>query len=252
MRLVRLLLVGVAPLFFSSCVILFNHPVNRFDSPEALGERWKAHFDAGLGGSNSVILTPNTDTTPVSSVSPSFERDDALTRLQFGLGILERLDFDIKGSLSSKEPVIVQAKYQLLGEPRAHAADGNFALAVTAGLGLMRGSGSGESTSTSPTRYDLHGSGVDAALIAGYRFNSAVSIYGGGFFTAFGYSGSQTLSTGTVSPFDGSSQQLGGNLGVDFGFERVRFKLEGAEGSVSAGGRSAQEPYLGLLGSFFL
>ncbi|HUP56116.1 MAG TPA: hypothetical protein VM598_01600 [Bdellovibrionota bacterium] len=244
------LLVTVAALAISGsgCVILFNMPANRFVSPESQEDFGHGHVDLGVGGSEQVVLSPNSETVFANTTSPAMIRANAQSRFAAEFGVIERLDVSLRGSFASNEPAFIEGKYQLIGPSRQKADAGDFSLAGTLAYGGFNGTGDPSDT---PAIYKIRVGAIDTALIGGFRAAKPVLIYGGYFYTLFLYSGDQTLTSTAAQSFDGDAHRSGLNLGVELGEDAFRVKLEIAQSWATAEQGSASRPYFGVVGAFY-
>jgi hypothetical protein len=155
------------------------------------------------------------------------------------LGIFRDLDLSLK--LARDAPTLFQVKYQILGKPELETEKGNFALAVTAAIGALQGTGSASNALTGlSAKYDLGSTTYDLALIAGYRLHEVFMVYGGPFVTFTSYSGRVDQTTTGVStfPYSGTAGQSGFNLGLQVDSTAVYFRLEEAWAAAHAGSAS--------------
>ena len=124
----------LAFLLFSSCALPIHSRTvaNRFDSPEASGGLTKGHAEGGVEGGEDYYITADATQVPVNLSNPYFQRSDWDAFLSGGLGVMDRMDVDVKIHFNSDS--VIQAKYQFLGDTRIHAKEGNFSLAGNRGL----------------------------------------------------------------------------------------------------------------------
>jgi hypothetical protein len=84
-----------------------------------------------------------------------------------------------------------ELKYQLMGEPRSHAKQGNFSFSVTAGGGGSSSSGTDVGsilTDASEANYSTNTAAMDFGAIMGYRLDDTLLVYWGGSWTRITYS----------------------------------------------------------------
>jgi hypothetical protein len=236
----------------SGCTLGLNLNANRFDSPETRGGRLRGHLDAlNLQGSNTLQVVPSLTANPLQINAPSFDRSNLSYRVSGGVGVFEDFDLDLK--IPWHAPVLLQAKYQLLGAHELSAQAGNFALAISGGAGLTQPSGDLSDPVTGVNgKYDLSFTTYDLALIAGYRAQDAILVYGGPFFTSLSYSGTLTQSGAVTAlfPLSGSATQNGVNLGVQFDSVIAAIKIEEAWAHANVQGQTRDGFYSGVSASF--
>jgi hypothetical protein len=223
-------------LLAEGCAITMNMPASRFESPETRGKLLKVQLDGGLQGSHTVVVVNDITANPVQVNSPGFDRSNASFRGAFGLGIFRDLDLSLK--LAWNSPTLFQVKYQILGKPELETQVGNIALAVTAAIGTLQGTGSAAGVLNNlAAKYDLTATTYDLALIAGYRFHETFMVYGGPFVTSTSFSGHVDQTTTSVStfPFSGTAGQAGLNVGIQWDSTVVYAKLEEAWSAAHAG-----------------
>jgi hypothetical protein len=160
----------VLALVFTSCAkIKINTPSSRFISPEANGNLFDG--SARLSGSSATEGTLNFDNDKTDN--PLELRNNVTgLGLDLDLGIVEKLDFIIKGSASA--PGVYTIKYQILGDPRSTAQIGNQSLAVTVGYGTQLESQSENDSgifddSSDNTSADIEQSLMEFSVIYGIR-----------------------------------------------------------------------------------
>jgi hypothetical protein len=230
----------------------FNLNANRFDSPETRGERFKSHVEPlSFGGSGTFFAVPDLTANPVQINTPSFDRSNLSYRLSGGMGVFEDLDMDLK--LSWNGPVMLQLKYQILGEHELQTRSGNFAVAISGAAGLALPSGDVTNSGSGINgKYDLQFTSYDLALIAGERLTEIFMVYGGPFITSISYSGkiTQTGPVTTSLPLNGNVTQSGVNLGVQFDSVLASVKVEEAWALAGASGNSKAGFYTGLSFSY--
>lgn len=219
----------------SGCAVYVRMPVNRFDSPEAMGKKYRAKVAASSGGANYVILTPDQTVRAPDSDHPTFDSTDWQNlRLDGGIALTEDFDIELRNFSS------LFVKYQFLGDGRLHAEPGNFAMAITGAIGGY--SSTQESTGFlvgySKARTELTELWADAALVGGYRFADWAMIYGGPFFTYSNFKGnwSGTDFSGVASAREikGNALQTGVNLGLELGVPLVQGKIEAGYGNIKS------------------
>ena len=91
------LLLGIfASLLIQGCAINFNLPANRFDSPEAMGEKGDVNFELAYGGANTVELTSEYGDTAPNTSNPALLRDAYNLKGVVGFGLNEKMDLRIE------------------------------------------------------------------------------------------------------------------------------------------------------------
>lgn len=248
----RLALLLLPALLFPGCAINMNMPVPRFDTSEAQGKLGKGYAGIGIASGNKLQLVPDTTASPPLH-APTFDGASDFPMLA-DVGLLESLDFEVRAQnpLSGETPTLFKLKYQFLGDPRITARKGNFSAAATFGGGASFLS---QTDSASLSNIVAQSSAsfwaLDFGLIAGYRPDDLLLIYGGPFLTHYGYSGSITQTAGSspgvfaVAPtpltsFSGSANQTGLNLGVAIQPSGViSARLEVAYANAGSGGASS-------------
>jgi hypothetical protein len=219
----RLVLVLIAFASFSGCAITTKIPVNRFDSPETMG-RGSGELLGGDEGDSEFTITPDDTATPPNFSNPTFSNSNDFL-LQGGLslaGLIPRTDIYAKLRTAGVLEGVI--KFQILGEPRNVAKEGNFSLAVTAGAGGSSSSDSDNTTyftSSTSAQYSTTVSAVDFGAIMGYRLSEWALVYAGWAWTRQTYSGTltQTTSSGGSSPqylYSGQLRQTTADLGIEF------------------------------------
>ena len=237
---------------FTGCAISTTQYANRFDTPEATGRSFEGHLGGGLEGGNQLTIVPDVTASPPDT-TPSWGRADNIFNLGAGMGILPRLDADLK--LAGNSPLLAQLKYQILGDTMLDADEGNLSLAVTAGVASGSNSSTGGSTFGGLTyNYQMSETFYDFAAILGYRFTAAALLYGGPFFTTHSYSVTLTQTqngTTSIFPISSSFNQRGANLGFRVNASRAYFMLEGAWASATtAASNTSSAFYGGVVGGF--
>ena len=242
----------------SSCAVTLNLPTSRFDSPEAKGEPGKFRLDMlALEGNESLILTQDYTAQGPNFDNPAIERAGLSYRAAVGFSVLERADIDLKFHWNS--PLMLQAKYQILGEPKTRASEGNVSLSwsLAAGRSSDQRSGSSLFERTTAvlmsTRYTVY----DTGAILGYRISDATVAYGGPFYSYYSIEGERTLKpykgTSTVESFSGSPRVAGVNLGVEVGVgPSAVFMLEYSYVRTAAGATITNESFAGAEFGFHL
>jgi len=236
----KLLIVSLSSVFLSACTSLtMQLPTSRLDSPEALGTGSR-RFEMGLGSSShkNVIFTDDASKRPPDLSSPRIELNDPLSG-SLGLGVFERFDVGVRTSVGPS-PWRLIGKFQLLGDSRENAKQGNFSLAISGGVGFGNSSWRGDQNGKfGPSGHNWDASVqlfmTEAALIAGYRLTDSLLIYTGGFYANYSINGriKHEKSDDGLSPeaeykFDYGGYQTGANGGIRIELgSRAFFTVEG-------------------------
>lgn len=268
------LLTVVAALLLSACdyksPVFLSVPLNRFESPE----RVQGVVNVGLGasGQNVLVLTndqavsaPDPSQAIIASCPEEGGDDDFFDFFSGAEQTCATTPFFMRGDLSLGTPlqiglrgygdglVMGQAKLYLAGPPDGEAQRGDTSLALTASYGDQdSGFSGGNNTSTLLKRHTK-----DAALIAGYRFDTYTLLYGGPFYSDTGYRGSHsrdeqrqtggggiggggtmTETVRVTDDFSGDLRVRGLNLGLRFtpyGYGRGSLMVECARGNFDQG-----------------
>lgn len=222
----------------AGCSIATRIPANRFDSPETVGKRWSGDFGGGFEGGNEYVITDDDTATPPNFSNPYFETSTWDGFLNGNLGILSCLDVGVK--IRTNSTTLGQVKYQILGEPRSAAKEGNFSLAVSAAGGGSTQSGSDTSIGSNPTTANnsMNESAVDLATVMGYRMSDRALLYWSFSWTRQTYSGTltQTGGGGQTYYYSGQLRQLGFNVGAEFDDANFISRLELATARTTAVG----------------
>lgn len=214
----RIVVFAVAMLA-SSCGINAHLPASRLETPETYGRPLAFGVDFGIQGSNSLSLTPDYTITPVDTDEPTYTRSTGV-KIGASVGLAERFDLALKTAWDS--PLMLQGKYQLLGDPQGTAKQGNSSLAVTAALGTHNQSGSSDGLFDDEyDAYEMNAYMADASVIAGHRFSDNGLVFGGPYFQKYWISGSQTLDDGPEVGYDLDAHQYGVNIGLAFTMSRT-------------------------------
>ncbi|MEW6056388.1 MAG: hypothetical protein AB1540_07220 [Bdellovibrionota bacterium] len=248
-----ILLLLLALTLISACTsVRVDMPANRFESPETNGALLKGHIEpAALQGINEVVLVEDYTRRPPRNDTPEFSESDYAYRFSAGIGVLERLDVDLR--VHEESPTMLGVKYQFLGEPRAKEVSSDFKLAVSAGAGAGNRKGSSTDTLfTQSGQYDVDFLAFDLAVILGYRLTPAILFYGGPFAYWLDADGeiAQPAAGGTTYPLDGSGREFGTNLGVQFDLGPLLIKLEEAWAMAQFGVHKRAHYHTGLLLGF--
>jgi hypothetical protein len=241
-------LVALLP-WLAGCAFTLKLPLNRFESPEALGG-FRPTIGAGIAGQSETVLTPDPLYTAPDPDAPTLVRaSDLFLSAQVGLG--RRLELQLRA------PSTAQLKYQWLGSSQRENKEDQFSSAVTVGYGKLMREQTGTQLFSPDERREtsVNGTVLDAAMIFGTRSSELILFYGGPFVTLLSYSGTyvaSNTSTGsrTESALEGTIRNLGANAGFEIAMSRFRLRAETALGLVSAGGASATQLAFGAMLGF--
>jgi hypothetical protein len=212
----RALLIAVLSLFCTGCSVLIQMPVNRFDSPEVVGQPGVIKGDLGLQGVSQVTLTedPASDVPP-NVTTPLIEGVNRV-RVTGTYSALEILDIEYR------PPTGVSLKVQLLGDSYKSAKRGNFSLAASAGLKYAMNRDP-DPVSKDQNQMRMSETMFDAALITGYRVADVVLLYGGIFTENDSFNGDWHDHS---VDFESSARLNGFNTGVELSATNFQFRLE--------------------------
>ncbi len=222
----------------SGCAITMNLHTNRFQTPEAAGKPGAGYADFfGLEGANELVVVPDSTFPNPDVTHPRFNRNARYYYMGGGIGVMDRMNIEIRNPLS--DTGMLNAKYQILGDPRLSAKEGNFSLAAVGGFFYAAPSEEARSTlygiNAKTDREILSG---DFALIAGYRIADTFLIYGGTAYTLHSYTGKveQKNSAGTITnySFTGNANQVVFNLGLEWTLSHCLLRVEQAVGIARA------------------
>lgn len=239
---------ALAPaVFVAGCAISTHLPANRMEIPETHGEALAFGADLAIEGGHSLEFSDDYTSTPVTD-SPVYERSSAGVKLGGSLALMRRLDLGVRLGLGSNN--VLQAKLQLLGEPRRATREGNFSLAVTGGVGYAgaRESGTGFADDQVDS-YELNAYALDGAVIAGYRILDEVLVYGGPFVQRYEIDVTHELD-GTRHDYGGATIQSGANLGFGYSIDtghltRLDILIEVVYAASETGSEQARNAFLG-------
>lgn len=205
----------------SSCAVSMKMHGNRFESSEVYGKT-AFRLKSDYRGQTNVELTPDYTLYAPNTTSPDIGPTHNVV-LGGGIGIKDRfeLGFDTTWGLTGK--------FQLLGQPKLRADEGNFSLSVLGTIGANSDDQSGTGWFSSNS-YKIHMeyTTYSAALLMGYRPDRLINFYFGPFVENGEYKGNyETVGVSNVS-FDGKGQNRGGLVGMEIGSPRFTAILEGA------------------------
>jgi hypothetical protein len=219
MRLGARIAVFVVVMLAAGCGINAHLPASRLETPETYGRPLAFGVDLGVQGSNSLSLTSDYTISPVDTDEPTYTRSTGV-KIGASVGLAERFDLALKTAWDS--PLLLQGKYQLLGDPQGTAKQGNSSLAVTAAIGNHNQGGESDDTfSGGDDAYSMNAYMADASVIAGYRFSDNGLVFGGPFVQQYWISGTHTLDGAPEVAYDLDAQQYGVNLAIAFTINRI-------------------------------
>lgn len=235
-------------LIFSNCAIKTRLPLNHLQSPETTGT--KASLDASLIGVATQVITSDKYATNPTSLGPYIAPPEYTGQLGFMKGVIERLDLGARYTIEG--PLMVQAKYQWIGDSQVTAKAGNFSLATILGVGGSFDGGDGTSFGTQAK----HSIGIVAGeinAVVGYRLADPLLLFGGPFFninTAQGEITQNSLSTYRV---DTRTTQYGVGIGLQvIPVRLVQIAIEAAYSSAQTGITNAPQFTVGANISFLI
>jgi hypothetical protein len=223
-------------------------PQNRFESPEIAGE---TTVHVGLYSSGHIDFTPNLGSPANPTIvddDPEFpdqpQNPDFWDNLSWMGGTISSAlqSMGLEGRAnptdhlelyfnSRYETMGIRAKYQFLGEPASRAKAGNLSLALDAGFGKT------DITQSLTHRYAYNL--LDTALIAGYRLDDTILLYGGPYFSRY--------LTSSDAPEAVDVLQQGANLGLRFQFRRhASLAMEIARSRMEGGATGYLQTHYGL------
>ncbi len=227
LNLILGLILGVLAIALPGCSsIEMKMPANRFDSPEASGKTFKGHVDpVTIQGANHLTIVNDYTRVPPVTDSPQLSRSEVNYQFGAGMGLIDRLDMDVK--IPASGPALIGLKYQLLGDTAAEAKPENISLAVTAAAGYGGDSGdSKQLLGNVASQFTMQEWSFDTAVIAGFRTMPWMLIFGGPFYTTYSVSGDITQPAGgsTNFHFAGIGNQLGLSGGAEFELKHILLK----------------------------
>lgn len=217
-------------------------PIAQLESPETRGEKGKFGFVGALHGASDSVLVSSTTITPpplqVSDINPG-------TVLSAGgtYAVHERVDLGLR--LLSTGLIKLSAKFQALGavgkEPEA-----GFVLTPFASIGGYKIDNKDSAVFSTLTAESSAGLfSTDLGLLAGYRANPMLLVYGNLWYSTIQYDGTITQFLGATESgrysFSGSVRQFSGGLGLQIGSGALKALLEAARSNTVAGSLRAAD-----------
>lgn len=212
----KLLLIALA---LTGCSTIIKTPINRFESPEVVGETLGAQFHGGWQGVTEAVITEDTYNIPINVDTPRI-RSDHRPIAGGGIGLFQFLELQLRS------PSLLQLKFQVLGDPFKKAKAGNVSLAWTAGYGNPE-----ESSSFLGSSCDIQEHIYDASVILGWRPTDDLLLYSSASGNWNHFSGRQTIYSGTTN-FSGWHRAKGVNLGAEVRAKNLFLRAEGGAAEV--------------------
>lgn len=231
-NLVKILGLSALMIGASSCAVSMKMQGNRFESSEVYGKTG-VRFKAENRGQAEVELTPDYTVTPPNSQNPTAGPAHTLT-VGVGMGIQERFELGLTSNLN------FTGKFQILGEPKLTATNGNISLAVIGSAGFPQESDEGQDIfTTQRKKINLDSQLFGGGLIAGYRVDPMVNFYAGPFAEFGTYNGTYETVGVSTTRFEGTAQNRGAVIGIEVGSPRLTGMIEGAWNQINSGSSSA-------------
>lgn len=182
----------------ASCSSYLRTTAAKMISPEANGGFFRGTVDVRFENVQAYQLDFKNSTTQKLDDIGEF----GAINLYADLGILSRLDLYLHPDILLTPPVF-GLKYQILGEPRRFAKQGNFSLSLAAGIGQRSDSKSSnlddfDAFDGSIKEIDLDQSHTEFGLIVGYRWTNWLLHYGNIFLMKEEAKGTVTNDSGSI------------------------------------------------------
>ncbi|NUM88904.1 MAG: hypothetical protein HUU37_06855, partial [Bdellovibrionales bacterium] len=161
-------------LVLSSCSTVVRLPVNRFESPEAMGQPGAAKVELATQTTGDVTLTNDPVRTAPNVANPTIGAGRRV-RLLGGYSVADIFD------LEYQPPIGFRGRVQLLGAPFKSAKSGNFSLATSLGL-LLSYNQEPDYLESGPKVLSLNETMIDFSVITGYRVADPLLVYGSIFW----------------------------------------------------------------------
>lgn len=207
----------------AACSVNIKMPVNRFDSPETIGQPGVIKSEIGMQGTAEIVLAedPQSNTQP-NTTNPTINGDSRV-RVAAAYSAFDALDIEYR------PPFGASFKFQLIGTSYKSAKAGNFSAAISFG-GKYAMNQYPDPLSRDTIQMKLNETMFDAALIAGYRVADMFMVYGGPFITTDSFSGTWHDSVN----IDSTAKLTGLNLGIEISATSFQGRLEYALGKASS------------------
>jgi hypothetical protein len=237
----------------SGCAINLNLSTVRFETPETQGLGGAGEVGVGEQIGTELQVVADTTSSPIDQTNAY--NAIGITPFKAEVGLLDRLDIGLSASSSTAaSPISLKAKYQFIGEPRRTSDPGNFSMAATLAGGIAYKSGTDESedifsTNQTIANYTLHAWDVDGALLFGYRSQSWLMVYGGPFYTHYGYSGwvQQSGESTDQLNFSGAVNEEGVDVGLSFEGQQFAIRPEFSMAACQSTGSSGLSVASGVM-----
>jgi hypothetical protein len=234
----------------SSCSVMVKAPLTRFESPETRGKSLSAEVMGGYQGRTDVMLTRDYTQFAPDMNQPIISDDPGHRVMASGyVGILEKLDAGI-----SIPDARFGVKYQIHGEGKEKAAQGNLPISIVAGVSKRseEESGVGLFSSRSVT-YKLRETQADTGLSFGYRVKDSTMIYSGFYFLWDQLKTTYANPTGSAEiQNSGIMKVYNANLGVQQEVNHIFFRFEISISETSLGSKKELAGTYGIAsGAFF-
>jgi hypothetical protein len=223
----KILCWGVAVVLVSGCAINIRMPVNHFDTSESIGESSRLKLDVAYVGASDVVLTEDFVTSAPNPSHPDAIDSAYFLRFGGGVSLLDNLDLELK-SLTS-----LQAKYQLLGQPRSRAHQGNFSLAAMVLASFDKQQSSSLQNTSPNANYSSYDLPMEVKFSVGYRILKPVLLYATPFYQVAPFWG--TYQGANLIHYSGTATAFGGNLGIEVGIPEVQLIAEAGWGQTQCG-----------------
>ncbi|TNE96725.1 MAG: hypothetical protein EP326_12735 [Deltaproteobacteria bacterium] len=214
----------------------YHMPINRYETPEVRGERWKGYASVNGSSTQKLTLTEVFDDTvfntgPSVDDEPKMEKSFALG-LRAGINLFENFDVFYRSVYDS--PDQIGMKYQMMGEGSEKKSEGHK-MAVTFAFGSTdRSDGdlqlrSDTSNQTRTYNSNLKISSWDFAWLYGYRKYEWLLLYSNVFWTQYKVESHLTSNVHPDVGVTGIAKTKGLLLGARFNGTKSRafFTLEG-------------------------
>ncbi len=227
----------------------YSLPTVRLESPEVTGRVHQTKLEplALLAGTDLVSAPVWSAPDPEEGTTSKPYAQTTIKPAVGGVfGLSETVDIGLR--IIPQAPPLLRGKIQLSGVNESKAQAGNFAISLSAAVGYLTGTMSGQ-----PTSFFA----ADFALPVGYRFNAHHLVFLSPFLTLGSADGlTQSAALTTVLPTGQrtsiSATQYGAGLGYQFDLKYLDLRAELAYALGSAGATSISALGFGALVAFEL